>query len=275
MTDMLHLDRRRAESFGDDPHRYDRARPTYPAAVVDDLLAGGARRVLDVGCGTGRAARLFADRGADVLGVEPDPRMAAVARSHGIAVEDGVFEGWDPAGRTFDLVVSAQAWHWVDPVAGPAKAASVLTPGGPIGLFWNLAVLPPDLKAAMDAVYRRLAPGLDRYSAVLGNAGPDRYEAAADALSASGSFDHVAVRRYGHHRPYTTDAWCDHLLTHSDHAGLDPGRRRVLLAAIGDQIDRAGGRFVVRYDTWLVTGNESSAGGTSRTTSASRGRNSR
>jgi hypothetical protein len=34
------------------------------------------------------------------------------------------FEDWDPAGRTFDSVIAAQAWHWVDPVAGAAKAAA-------------------------------------------------------------------------------------------------------------------------------------------------------
>ncbi|HEX3947476.1 MAG TPA: hypothetical protein VHW47_07205 [Acidimicrobiales bacterium] len=57
-----------------------------------------------------------------------------------------------------------------------------------------------------------------------------------------------------HERTYTTGAWTDHLLAHSDHASLDPAARDQLLAAIGDRIDAAGGRFVVRYDTWLVSG---------------------
>ena len=55
---MLYQDRQRAESFGNDALRYDRARPTYPTALVDDLLAGrpgDQLRVLDVGCGTGKA----------------------------------------------------------------------------------------------------------------------------------------------------------------------------------------------------------------------------
>ena len=257
MGPMLYQDRQRAESFGNDALRYDRARPTYPPALVDDLLAGrpgDQLRVLDVGCGTGKASRLFVDRGCQVLGVEPDLRMAAVAREHGVAVEDGVFEGWDPQGRRFDLVVSAQAWHWVDPVAGPAKAASVLDPDGRVGLFWNVAAIPTDLKAAMGAVYLQLAPGLDEYSVVLGNAGPDRYGTAADSLRASGLFADVVVRPFTHERTYTTDTWTDHLLTHSDHAALDPATRDRLLAAIAGQIDAAGGRFVIRYDTWLVTG---------------------
>ncbi|TMD83661.1 MAG: class I SAM-dependent methyltransferase, partial [Chloroflexi bacterium] len=107
--------RRRAESFGADAERFDRTRPSYPAAMVDDLLASTPSRVLDVGCGTGKVARLFLAKGREVLGVEPDSRMVRVARSHGIQVEVSTFEAWEPAHRLFDLVVSGQAWHWVDP----------------------------------------------------------------------------------------------------------------------------------------------------------------
>jgi SAM-dependent methyltransferase len=65
--------------------------------------------VLDVGCGTGIASRLSVDRGCQVIGVEPDPRMAAVGRRHGLIVEEAAFEQWEPGSRRFDLLVSAQA----------------------------------------------------------------------------------------------------------------------------------------------------------------------
>jgi len=261
---MLHEDRRRAESFGADAERYDRARPTYPAALIDALVADRPGRVLDVGCGTGRVARLFADRGCDVVGVEPDRRMAAVARRHGTIVEDGSFEQWDPRHRAFDLVAAGQAWHWVDPAVGPAKAASVLAPGGRIGLFWNIGVLPTELKAALDDVYRRVAPGLDEYSVLLGNAGPDRYGSGATGLRDAGAFVDVTARRFDHRRDYTTDEWLDQLLTHSDHATLDRAVREELLVAVADVVDRAGGHVAVHYDTWLVTGSVPAAGSTDR-----------
>jgi trans-aconitate methyltransferase len=111
----LHRDRVRAGSSGRDAERYDRSRPSYPRVLVDRLMADRPRAVVDVGCGTGIAARLFAQRGATVLGVEQDPRMAEVARTHGVDVEVSGFEDWDAAGRRFDLLISAQAWHWVDP----------------------------------------------------------------------------------------------------------------------------------------------------------------
>src|SRR4051812_43677210 len=122
---MLFEDRARAESFGADALRYDRARPGYPDALLDALTVDHPATVLDIGCGTGIASCCLAARGARVLGVEIDTRMAEVARGHGIDVEVSSFETWDAAGRTFDLVVSGQAWHWVDPVVGPARVAEV------------------------------------------------------------------------------------------------------------------------------------------------------
>ena len=106
----LHRHRQTAESFGADPDRYDRARPGYPAALVERIVAASpGPDVLDVGCGTGIAARQFQAAGCRVLGVDPDPRMAGLARQSGLEVEVATFEAWDPAGRVFDAVIAGQA----------------------------------------------------------------------------------------------------------------------------------------------------------------------
>src|ERR1700729_3553290 len=77
-----------AESFGSDAGRYDRARPDYPGALVERILAASpGRDVLDVGCGTGIAARQFLAAGCRVLGVDPDERMASVTRQAGLEAE--------------------------------------------------------------------------------------------------------------------------------------------------------------------------------------------
>ena len=36
-----------------------------------------------------------------------------------------------------DAVLSAQAWHWVDPARAVPEVARVLSPGGTLGLVWN------------------------------------------------------------------------------------------------------------------------------------------
>ena len=125
-----------AESFGVDAQRYDRARPRYPDALITQILASSPGvDVLDVGCGTGIAARQFQAAGCTVLGVEPDARMADFAQSHGLRVDVSTFESWQPAGRTFDAVIAAQSWHWVDPAAGAVKAADVLRRDGWLTIF--------------------------------------------------------------------------------------------------------------------------------------------
>src|ERR1700722_6471279 len=83
-----HQARQMAESFGCDAERYNRARPSYPDALVDRIVATSpGLDVLDVGCGTGIAARQFHAAGCRVLGVDVDERMAELARRSGIEVE--------------------------------------------------------------------------------------------------------------------------------------------------------------------------------------------
>jgi hypothetical protein len=183
--------------------------------------------------------------------------MAAVARAHGLTVEESVFERWDAAGRRFDLVTCAQAWHWVDPAAGTEKAARLLPAGGRIGLIWNEGVHDPEVAAALDAVYERHTGRLDDYSILLGHGAAERVSTSAAALSASGHFGEPAVTAFPWERTYTRAEWLDQLPTHSDHRTLPPDRLAALLGGVGEAIDEAGGRIPVHYTAWLVTATRS------------------
>jgi SAM-dependent methyltransferase len=253
---MLFQERVRAESFGGVAELYDRARPSYPAALIDALLGDGARRVLDVGCGTGIAGALLADRGCHVLGVEVDERMAVLARARGLEVEVAPFERWDARGRRFDLVTCAQAWHWIDPEIGVARAAAVLDSGARIALFWNFADPPAPLAERLALAYARLEPDLGRRTVLLGNR-EDRAEPAVARLAGAGEFEAgefeaAEKRSFRWQRRYDTAGWLEQVRTHSDHQTLPPGRRELLLHAIGEQIDALGGSFEMPYRTVLV-----------------------
>jgi len=253
----LHRQRRVAESFGADPERYDRSRPRFPDALAERIMAGiGAGRVLDVGTGTGIVGRQFAAAGAEVLGVDPDPRMAGFARRSGLEVEQATFESWEPAGRRFDAVVSGQTWHWLDPVAGAAKAARILRPGGRLAVFWNAEQPTPELREAFAAVYRRTMPdslaarqwteaGLQGYAVLCGRATGGMAEAGAFGEPEQWSFDWE--------RSYTRDEWLDQVPTHGDHGQFPAATQAELLAGIGAALDAAGGGFTMRYRTLVAT----------------------
>ena len=67
---------------------YDRHRPSYPAALLDWIVTSAGLApgdpVADIGCGTGIATRLLAERGFDVVGVDPNQAMLAEARAIGL-----------------------------------------------------------------------------------------------------------------------------------------------------------------------------------------------
>jgi SAM-dependent methyltransferase len=251
---LLFEDRSRAESFGSVADLYDRARPSYPSALIDALLADGGRTVLDVGCGTGIAGALFAARGCAVIGVEVDARMAEIARRKGLDVDVSTFEGWDDRGRRFDVVASGQAWHWIEPSAGAARAADVLRDGGCLGAFWNFGDPPPEVRGRLGPIYDRLAPELVNYSVVLDSGQRDvRTNLTAAGIAGSGRFGPIELRRFPWTRTYRAREWSEFLATHSDHQALEPARLDQLLEAVTHALDALGGTFEMSYETVLVT----------------------
>jgi SAM-dependent methyltransferase len=254
-----HQHRQAAESFGTDAGRYDRTRPRYPDAMVERIVAASpGREVLDVGCGTGIASRQFRAAGCEVLGVEPDARMADFARRSGIEVEVATIEAWNPAGREFDAVVAGTAWHWVDPVAGAAKAAQVLRPAGRLAAFWHVFQLPPDVGEALAAVYQRVVPdspftfnlqparqALDAYQVL--------FTKAADGIRDAGGFSDPEQWRFDWERSYTRDEWLDQLPTSGALTQLPADKLREVLDGVGAAIDAMGGSFTMPYATVAVT----------------------
>lgn len=255
--------RKVAQSFGIDAERYDRTRPRYAQAMVDRIVAAApGPDVLDVGIGTGIAARQFRAAGCRVLGVEPDPRMADFARRGGFEVEVAAFEDWDPAGRTFDAVVAGQAWHWVDPVAGAARAARVLRPGGRLAAFWNVGRPPEEAREAFAAVYDRVVPDSlaargyrRRLSAEEAYATP--LTRTVDGLRRSGAFGEPEQWTFHWEQVYPKEAWLDQLPTQGDHTQFAPAELAEVLAGIGAAVDALGGAFTMQYAAVVVTAQSS------------------
>jgi SAM-dependent methyltransferase len=135
------------QAFGDNPASYHSARPDYPEWVYDTLTSRcGLRRgtaVFEIGPGTGTATHRLLELGADPLvAIEPDQRLADFLRANNDSKELEVvvapFEDSVLKEATFDLGVSATAFHWLDEEAALRKIAMLLRPGGWWAAIWNV-----------------------------------------------------------------------------------------------------------------------------------------
>ncbi|MFI7577129.1 class I SAM-dependent methyltransferase [Micromonospora sp. NPDC049497] len=106
-----------------------------------DLVMGYAgqpvRCALEIGAGTGKATRLFAERGVAVTATDPDQAMLTELRRHVPANVDTVraaFEDLRP-GETYELVYAAAALHWTNPEGRWSRMAALLQPGGVFASF--------------------------------------------------------------------------------------------------------------------------------------------
>ncbi|GAA4390767.1 class I SAM-dependent methyltransferase [Tsukamurella soli] len=182
-----------------------------------------------MGAGTGIASEQLAAAGARVLAVEPDARMAELARSKGVTVEPATFEDWEPAGRRFDLVTFARSFHWVEPVAAVAKVASVLRPGGRIAILGNHA-FPVAPSAAefrrVHAEFRELQGGEQEARAWV--------ESTRKILRDNG-FD-VDEREFDAPLHVDTDDWVNAEFTYSHNLTLPPEAQGRLRTALADLI---------------------------------------
>jgi SAM-dependent methyltransferase len=254
------VDERRRLSFGGVADLYDQARPSYPSALVDDVLeyarAGEGDRAVEVGAGTGKATVLFAARGLNVVAIEPSAEMAAIARRNcdgypNVRIEETGFERWRPDGHNFRLLFSGQAWHWIAPDVRHVAARAALEQGGALAAFWNVPDWSTsDLREELAEVYRRHGRDGDTDDPMNPLARSGEVDWATEIAGASG-FDGAEVRRYPWHSDYTTAEYLDLLGTHSACLVLGEPEREGMLTDIGAAIDGRGGSFRMHFETLL------------------------
>jgi SAM-dependent methyltransferase len=134
-------------AFGDDPGGYHVTRPGYPEWVFEILcercrLAHGTA-TFEIGAGTGTATRRLLELGASpLLAIEPDSRLATflreTIRDKALSVSVSAFEDAALEKASFDLGVSATAFHWLDEDMALMKVAELLRPGGWWAMVWNV-----------------------------------------------------------------------------------------------------------------------------------------
>jgi SAM-dependent methyltransferase len=226
---------------------YDRVRPEYPERLFDDLLKladlrAGAR-LLEVGCGTGKATVPMARRGFRITCVELGENLAAVARRNlesfaDVQVEVAPFEAWDPGGRTFELVYAATCWDWIDPAVRHRKAADVLEPGGKLTIFGCGHAFPKDADRfffEIQDVYNEIGENIpgELWPPPL----PEDLLDYSEGIEASGLFGDIQTRRYVWELMYTAEEYIDLMNTFSGHIAMEPDKREYLFRNVRERIN--------------------------------------
>ena len=231
-------------TFEEVPDLYDRARPTYPDELFRDLeeMAGlhPGSRVLEIGCGTGKATVSLAERGYRITCVELGAGLAAVARRNvpnaEIVVAD--FEDWTTDER-FDAIVAFSSFHWLDLSTAYARCAALLKPSGVLATAGARHVLPRDgdpLFLEIQEDYRRFAPEEKGEPPLPPEELPDW----ADEIRASGAFARVEVHRYVWDVVYGPQEYVDVIDTYSGHRVLPQEARARLYDSIRRRIEARG-----------------------------------
>jgi SAM-dependent methyltransferase len=157
-----------------------------------------------------------------------------------VARRPSTFEDWAASvgDVPFDLVVSAQAWHWFAPDVRFLKAHSLLRPGGWLALWWNgPADFDSPARQAISAAYMRNAAEI-AYRGVSGHGRPT-FEPMPEGIS----FSQPIERTYRWSQRYSASGWVDLLQTQSDHRMLPEETRETLLQAVADAIQTHGGVY--------------------------------
>jgi SAM-dependent methyltransferase len=146
------------DSFEESAEDYLRSRSEYPNEMIEDIIETAqlspTSRVLDIGCGSGQATMEFVSRGYQVVAI--DPAMSALnylaercTDRANVKFVHSTFEDFQ-TDCVFDLVISAQAFHWLDPNLASGRMKQLLQSSGHVMLFWHMQdVIPTSPQAIL------------------------------------------------------------------------------------------------------------------------------
>ena len=142
----------------------------------------------------------------------------------------------------FDLVISAQAFHWISKNIGYDKSALALKQAGTIALFWNTcAGFQGQVALVVEKIYREIVPGLDNPLSRT----QDTILEQIDDINQSKRFGPVNVELFPWTQTYQTREYIGLLNTFSDHLRLSEHTQKRLFKAVAYAINSQGG-FIER-----------------------------
>lgn len=237
---------------------YDEVRPRYTVEQVGKLLAySGVKkgsRILEVGAGTGQLTILLAARGSSVCALEPGAKLAAIltekcGKYPNVEVCGLRFEDFKGAAQSLDLIVSAEAFHWIEPAFGLARSHELLKRGGTFAALWYYddSEGSPFWEATQVA-YEKYQPKAAAHDI------PLRQKVARflPFLRNHPDFSEYNQTEWNWDLTYSTAEYAKLLATYSSTQALDEERRREFVHEISEIVDGFGGSVTKRFKVILA-----------------------
>jgi SAM-dependent methyltransferase len=233
---------------------YDKVRPGYPEKLIEDIIAISelpqSGRILEIGCGTGQATIPFAKRGYSMLCLDIGKELATLACENcrqysNVQIRNMSFEDWNSEANSFDIVISATAFHWIPPDIGYPKVAQVLKDSGYMAIFRHHHPTPyTGFFQAVQKVYQSVVPEWKAPSD--GPSTEQEIRSTEDYINRTGLFEKVLVKHYPWSKMFDKVQYLKLLNTFSGHRNLEEARRLELFTGIGALIESEFGGTIAR-----------------------------
>ncbi|UVI30426.1 class I SAM-dependent methyltransferase [Paenibacillus spongiae] len=199
---------------------YDKYRPSYPQKVMDSLVSAAnitdKSAILEIGSGSGKATELLVPYRCHILCVEPGSNLVREGRRKFakypfVRFEESRYEEYAAKGTSYDVIFSAQAFHWIPQPIGFEKCAAALMEGGYLALIWNMYLTYDN---ELDHELVALSNKYGGFADFLSEDGCEkRISSVASQIEHSGLFTKPQIDRHLWSQAYTADEYFGFMLT--------------------------------------------------------------
>jgi SAM-dependent methyltransferase len=234
---------------------YAAARPGYPDALFHDIVSFADlpkhARILEIGAGPGQATGYFVQNGYDVTALEISEAQTAYLEQKFAAYPNlrcvcSVFEDFVAEDESFDLVFSATAFHWIDPLVGYPKAFRLLKDRGVLAVFWHMAsVIEPQTERenGIREIYRKHAPELDDYCTEA--QANDMHQKRLQLSQTQNLFGEPVFQEYRWVDSYSTERYCKLMNSYSDFHSISSEQQTAILEEAATYLNQHGGTIEI------------------------------
>lgn len=243
---------KRGESFNEIAQIYDLARPGYPRQLIDEVInladLSDEANILDIGTGTGKGTIDFAEKGYRIHCIEPGQNLLAIAKVNlsiypQVTFEVTTFEDWNLQANSFDLAISAQAFHWVNREIGYPKVAQALKDEGHVALFWNF-ISPSDeiVFSVLKEAYQKYVPSTSNNPSIA-----SLIEKRKNWILNSNCFQNLIIKKYPRFVDFSAEEYLNLIKIQTVYQTFTPQQQQELSRDCIEIINNYGGTVTRQY----------------------------